>query len=74
VGGDYKDCWHVCLETMVPEHMANGTTLTMWPYDAGDDFTGELAWKNHVVEAWNTVYAQLDQSDTEAGIAVCFEW
>ena len=72
IGGDYKDCWHVCLETIVPDHMANGVTVTMWYYDADNEFTGEHAWKNQVIQAWNTVYTRLGQADT--GIEVHFGW
>lgn len=27
VGGDYKDLWHVCLDSVVPDNMANDTTV-----------------------------------------------
>lgn len=75
VGGQYKDFWHVCLETIVPDNMSNGTTVTMFScYDADTYYEGEEAWKNEVLKAWNKLYDELDESGTDGGIEVTFCW
>lgn len=75
VGGKYKDFWHVCLEIIIPEHMANGSIVTMYSCeDAETFFEGEEAWKNKVLIAWNELYATLDKSGIDSGIEVSFFW
>lgn len=75
VGGKYKDFWHVCLEHIVPESMQNGTTVTLWSLDEEwFDFEEEDAWKMEVIQAWNKLYEELDESGTDSGIEVNFSW
>jgi hypothetical protein len=74
VGGDYKDFWHVCLETIVPDNMHNDTVVTMFSWDSEDYYEDADAWKNLVLKAWNTVYNELDKSGTHSGIEVRFSW
>ena len=75
VGGKYKDFWHVCLDHIVPESMQNGTTVTLWSLDEERfDFEEEDAWKMEVIQAWNKLYEELDESGTDSGIEVNFSW
>lgn len=73
VGGEYKDFWHVCLEQFIPDNMSNDSIEMMWRHDDPDCFTGDDAWKNLVLNAWNTVYDSI-ASNTDAGIYVSFSW
>ena len=74
VGGEYKDFWHVCMDTIVPDHMANGTIVVMWSTDA-DWYEGDQEWKNTVLKAWNTFYDCIcGVNHTDPGIYVEFSW
>ena len=75
VGGKYKDCWHVCLKTIVPDSMSNNTVVTMYHCDGADDwFDGDNGWRNSVLTAWNTFYNSIDTEHTDSGIYVEFSW
>lgn len=73
VGGDYRDLWHVALESVVPDNMTNGTIMTMYPLDdiewcvekAGD-------WTRPFFEAYNALLDELDPDFH--GIEVRFSW
>ena len=73
VGGDYKDFWHVCLETIVPDNMSNDVVITMYHCDE-EWFDGDDAWKNKVLQAWNVFYNSVDTGRTDSGIYVDFSW
>ena len=71
VGGDYKDLWHVAVDSVVPDNMSNGTIVTMWPIDdikwvikSGEE------WTRPFFEAYNTVMEELDDN----GVLVSFSW
>lgn len=70
VGGEYKDLWHVALDTFVPTQMANDSIVKIYYY--GGDFADKDAWKNVLITAWNTLAQRLDPSDH--GIYVKFSW
>lgn len=72
IGGDYKDLWLVALESVVPEHMANGTIVNMFVSDWGDDLTGKKKWQKEFFVAYNKVMKALDPKD--AGVWVHFAW
>lgn len=76
VGGECKDFWHVALESIVPDYMANGTTVTMWPSYEGwfndEKFIGENEWKQVMLKAWNQLCDKIDPDDN--GIEVRFAW
>lgn len=75
VGGDYKDFWHVCLDTIVPDTMSNGSIVTMFHCGEADDwFEGDDVWKNKVLQAWNVFYNSVDTGQTDSGICVDFSW
>ena len=73
VGGEYKDFWHVCIETIVPDNMCNDSIVRMYSanekwYEADDE-----KWKNKVLQAWNTLYlANINEQDN--GMYVEFSW
>lgn len=77
VGGKgYKDLWHVALDTIIPPHMDNDTTVTMFEFDIDyfDDpeYSGENAWKQPMIKAWNTLYSSIVSDNS--GIEVHFSW
>ena len=72
VGGEYKDFWHVCLETIVPDNMNNDTIDKMFSTKP-EWFEGDAAWKNLVLKAWNTVYESLT-GPNDPGLYVRFSW
>ena len=74
VGGDYKDFWHVCLHSIVPESMGNGTIVTMFRADEDWYAMDDSAWKNKVLQAWNVLYDSLDLDKKDSGIFVSFDW
>lgn len=69
VGGKYKDFWHVCLESIIPDQMSNYTTVTMYEFE-GELFEGDEEWKNRVLEAWNTFMKSINADN----IYVNFSW
>lgn len=74
-GGDYKDFWHVCLDTIVPDHMSNGTTVTMFSVNENFYRGADDQWKNKVLVAWNKLYNEiLGPNNTDSGIEVSFDW
>jgi hypothetical protein len=73
VGGEYKDFWHVCLDSIIPDAMHNDSIVTMYYYDDETRFEGEDEWKNKVLQAWNKFYKSIDDSKY-AGIYVQFSW
>ena len=73
VGGDYKDFWHVCLETIVPDNMSNGTIVCLYSTEE-EWFIGDDAWKNLVLVAWNKLYSSIEPSGLDSGILVNFSW
>ena len=70
VGGEYKDFWHVALEWLVPEHMANGTVVTM--YSIPEDYEDEQPWKQVLFDAYIKVMQKIDPEDK--GVLVSFAW
>lgn len=73
IGGDYKDFWHVCLDTIVPSEMHNGNIVKMYSvYELPYYKEEKDEWKNIVLDAWNKLYEKLDDSDM--GIWVYFYW
>jgi len=70
VGGDYKDLWHVALNSVVPDNMANGTIVRMYSYDI--DFVDVEEWKGPFFEAYNAVMQELDPNDED--VWVSFSW
>lgn len=75
VGGDYKDFWHVCLDSIVPDHMSNDTIVVMYSCDDAETYKGDDAWKNEVLKAWNKFYNEaLGEGNTDSGIYVNFSW
>jgi hypothetical protein len=81
VGGEYKDFWHVALDTFVPDNMSNGTIVPMFRddeqwFDGNKKYTGENEWKLLLLQAWNKLYDELDEQNggKDSGIAVRFAW
>ena len=72
VGGEYKDFWHVCLETIVPYNMSNDSIVTMYSTDPEFFNKEEDQWQNLVLVAWNKLYFSLSPDDS--GIRVSFSW
>lgn len=74
VGGDYKDLWHTALNSVVPDHMSNGTIVTMWIVEDIDWLIEKTReeWSRPFFEAYNTVFKQLDPNDN--GVLVSFSW
>lgn len=73
IGGHYKDLWHVCLETIIPNNMTNDSLVTLF---ATDDqwYDDEERWKNIVLTSWNSVYVSMVGVDNDPGIYVNFSW
>lgn len=74
IGGDYKDLWHVALDSVVPDHMANGTIVTMWSVD---DIEWEIErtkeeWAKPFFESYKAVMEEIDPNDN--GVLVRFSW
>lgn len=72
VGGEYKNLWHVALETIVPNRMHNDTIVEMF-YSGYESYTGEEDWKNDLLRAWNAVCREL-YLKPEDSIWVKFSW
>lgn len=76
VGGKYKDFWHVALESIIPDYMTNGSTVTLWRFEEDwfDDekYTGENEWKQVMLKAWNQICERIDPNNN--GIKVNFSW
>ena len=70
VGGEYKDFWHVVLEALIPNHMANGTVVTM--YSIPEDYEDEKPWKQVLFDAYIKVMQKIDPEDK--GVLVSFAW
>lgn len=76
VGGDYKDLWHVAMESyVVPESMSNGSVVTMFGIDEGSIPTlvkrkGE--WTEEFFKAYQKIMMELDPEDS--GLNVRFSW
>ncbi len=74
----YRDFWHVCLKTIIPEEMGNDSIVMMFRCD--EEFIEEYLdgtndWKTQVLYAWNELYDELDTSEyKENGIWVHFSW
>lgn len=73
VGGEYKDLWHVALETIIPDNMQNDTILEIYTGHFEDLFTGEEDWKNDLLRAWNAVCKELYVKPDDC-IFVKFSW
>jgi hypothetical protein len=73
-GGEYKDFWHVCLNTIIPYNMNNDSIVTMYMYSTDPELVEgeEDQWQNLVLVAWNKLYAELSPDDS--GISVSFSW
>lgn len=77
IGGEYKDFWHVALETVVPENMANDTIVTM-NFDNIEfikvhfEFEDSSKWELKLFDAWEILGKELDPSFD--GINVRFSW
>lgn len=72
VGGDYKDLWHVALNSVVPDNMSNGVVVTMWPLDDIEWVVKRIQeeWARPFFEAYNTVMQELNDN----GVLVSFSW
>ena len=54
VGGEYKDLWHVCLESIVPDGVQGGSIVKMHATDNEWYLDDTEKWKNRVLSAWST--------------------
>jgi hypothetical protein len=76
IGGDYKDLWHVALDTYVPRQMANDTIVTMYQSEwSKEEFVGyykDKEWAWPMIEAYNKVMRELNPDDN--GVYVEFSW
>ena len=76
VGGDYKDLWHVALDTIIPNQMSNDTIVTMYPIeDQIDDdsfWLADRSWAKPMLEAYGKLMKELDPNHD--GIKVRFSW
>lgn len=73
IGGDYRDLWHVTLNSVVPDNMANDTIVTMYvleDYEYCIEKQGE--WTRPFFEAYNKVFYVLDPNFN--GVLVRFSW
>ena len=72
--GEYKDLWHVCLKSIVPEQMNNETIVIMYRFDnCFTYFKGDESWKNKVLQAWNQFFESVE-NDYDKGVHVSFSW
>lgn len=74
-GGEYKDCWHVALDTFIPDRMRNDTVVHMYPMDyEGEEeyYLKGRPWAAPLFEAYQKVMRELDPN--EQGIYVEFSW
>jgi hypothetical protein len=70
VGGEYKDFWLVALRWLVPEHVANGTVVTM--YSIPENHEREQLWEQLLFDAYIKVMQKIDPEDK--GVSVEFSW
>lgn len=74
VGGDYKDFWHVCLDSIVPDTMTNDSYVWMWA-ETLETYLEEYMtedWQKPLFEAWDKFMSDADPTDN--GILVHFSW
>lgn len=73
VGGDYKDFWHVALDSVVPENMQNGSIVTMFPHEDIEYSIEEHGeWARPFFEAYGKLMDELDPDFN--GVLVNFSW
>jgi hypothetical protein len=77
VGGDYKDLWHLALDKVVPQFMANGTIVTMyaledWPDNQEWYLTEHGNWAAPFFDAYNQTMQSIDPDFR--GVLVEFCW
>lgn len=76
VGGDYKDLWHVAIESVVPREMKNGTIVSMYSLYDEEEFEATIAgkekWTEPFFRAYRDVMNKLDPDCN--GVLVKFYW
>lgn len=75
VGGDYKNLWHVALDSVVPDNMNNDTIVTMYSIDTKsiEYFVNKHGeWTREFFKAYHDVMQELDPDDN--GVKVLFSW
>lgn len=77
VGGNYKDLWHVTLDTVVPDSMHNGSIVTMyaledWSINRHAYLKDHGDWTEPFFDAYNKVMEELDPDFN--GVNVRFSW
>lgn len=76
VGGDYKDLWHVAMDAVVPQQMANGTIVTMYSFESSEEIDSLVEehgdWTRPFFVAYHSVMDQLDPEFH--GVEVRFSW
>lgn len=86
VGGEYKDLWHVAIQTVIPDRMSNDTIVKMnmiEDYEGNEDYycnirkqrdehREEQPWAAAFFEKYNEVMTELDPEVN--GVHVKFSW
>ena len=71
-GLQYKDLWHIALDSIIPATMSNGTIVKLWSNDIGYYKNKHPVWTKDFFRAAEVVFKKLDPSKT--GFYVRFSW
>lgn len=71
-GIDYKNLWHVALDSIVPSTISNDTIVKLWTVD--EEYRKEChpKWTHAFFDAVVVVFKQIDPLDK--GVYVKFSW
>lgn len=72
VGGDYKDLWHVALETFIPDNMSNDSYVKLFRIEDEDFIEESEEWKKPFLRAYNKLMDEIDPDDN--AVLVSFSW
>lgn len=74
IGGEYKDCWHVFLDHVIPDSMSNNTIVKLYYCDEEWlEIEKDDEWKLKPIRAWNQIYDSIGGREA-SGIYVSFNW
>lgn len=69
----YDEMWEICLNDFIPDHMTNGAIVRMFA-SLRNEYTDVEQLTKRVIDTWNQVYQELDESGNDDGIHVEFSW